>query len=71
MDVLVHIVFENSIHLCSLVTSLGDSLQTIAIVNVWIFDANVKKIIKLLQQPLDESCKHNLIKTSYVTTKLI
>ena len=34
MDMLVDVDFErNVIHVCSLVTSLGDSLHTIAIVN--------------------------------------
>ena len=43
MDMLVDVDFEkHTIYVCSLVTSLGGKLHTIAIVNDWIFDANFK-----------------------------
>ena len=70
MDILVDVDFEqNAIYVCSLVTSLGDNLHTIAIVNDWIFDANFNKAIKLDRQALDECCKHNSIEATYVTCK--
>ena len=38
---IINILFEkNTNHLCFLVTSLGDSLQIISIVNDWIFNTN-------------------------------
>jgi len=70
MDMLLDVDFEqNAIYVCSLVTSLGDNLHTIAIVNDWIFDANFNKAIKLDRQALDECCKHNSIEATYVTCK--
>ena len=70
MDLLVDVDFQiNAIYVCSLVTSLGDSLHTIAIVNDWIFDANFNKAIKLDRNALDECCKHNSIEATYVTCK--
>ena len=48
MDMLVDVDFEkNVIDVCFPVTSLGDSLHTIPILNDWVFDANVNKAIKL------------------------
>ena len=65
---LVDVDFEkNAIYVCSLVTSLGDSLHTKAIVNDWIFDANFNNAIKLDRRALDEYCKDNSIEAKYVT----
>ena len=70
MDMLLDVDFEqNAIYVCSLITSLGDNLHTIAIVNGWIFDANFNKAIKLDRQALDECCKHNSIEATYVTCR--
>ena len=36
---------KNCIYVCSLITSMGDNLHTVSIVNDWIFDANFSKAI--------------------------
>ena len=72
MDMLVDVDFQkNAIYVCSLVTSLGDSSYTTAIVNDYIFDTNFNIAIKLDQQALNECCKHNSIEATYMTCKEI
>ena len=72
MDTVIEVDFEKKVsYVCSLVTSLGDDLYTIAIVNDWTFDANFKKAMELDRQTLNECCKHNRIEATYVTCKEI
>ena len=62
---------KNVIYVCSLMTSMGDNLHTVSIVNDWIFDANFTNAISFGITGLDNCCKHNSERVKYKTCKQI
>ena len=62
---------KNCIYVCSLITSMGDNLHTVSIVNDWIFDANFSKAIQFGRSGLDKCCKYYYEFVKYTTCKHI
>ena len=62
---------KNVIYVCSLMTSMGDNLHTVSIVNDWIFDSNFTNAISFGKTGLDHCCKHNSERVKYKTCKQI
>ena len=58
-------------YVCSLMTSMGDNLHTVSIVNDCRFVANFKKAFRFVRTSLDQNCKHTSEFVKYKMCKQI